>query len=101
MFLQRGLSLAALQHEAEAFWTAYPEKKISSEERARIWALQQKKLSLMRELFGAEPLAVNVPIVAWGNEIKYRKFGWKGAAAAASQSKVEADEEGRVRAAPR
>lgn len=100
-FLQRGLSLAALQHEAEAFWIAHPDKKISSEERARIWALQQKKGALMRELFGAEPLAVNVPMVAWGNEIKYRKFGWKGAATAAPQSKVEADEEGRVRTEPR
>jgi len=95
-FLERGLSLAALQHEAELFWATHPEKKISPEERVQLFALQQKKVDLMRGLFRDEPLAINVPAVAWGNEIKFRKFGWKGASGAALQPQVEADEEGRV-----
>jgi hypothetical protein len=95
-FLRRGLALAALQQESEAFFAAHPDKRLTPDERSRLFALQQQKWEALRKLYQEEPLAVNAPMVAWGSEIKYRKYGWKGAASAAPRSKVEADGEGRV-----
>ena len=95
-FLRRGLAFAPLQQASQAFFLAHPDKRLTAEEKARIMALQREKWDVMRGMFEEEPLAVNMPLVAWGSEIKFRKYGWKGAAGAAPRTKVEADGEGRV-----
>jgi hypothetical protein len=94
-FLRRGLTFAALQQQAYAFLDAHADKALSAEDKAQIMALQQAKWTFMRTSFREEPLAVNMPMVAWGGEGLFRKYGWKGAANA-TQVAVDADEEGRV-----
>jgi hypothetical protein len=95
-FLRRGLAFAPLQCASQAFFDAHPDKRLSPEEKARITELQKEKWDFMRRTFREEPLAVNMPMVAWGSEIRFRKYGWKGAASVLPKGGVEADEEGRV-----
>ena len=93
-FLRRGLAFAALQHQSHALLDALADKNVSPEDKARVKALQQEKWLLMRQSFREEPLAVNMPMVAWGSEGRFRKYGWKGAASV-PKTILDADEEGR------
>ena len=56
--------------------------------------MQQEKWLFMRRLFREEPLAVNVPQVAWGSEGAFGKLGWSGAKSV-SKEIADADEDGR------
>ncbi|MBL9155566.1 MAG: hypothetical protein JNK37_24020 [Verrucomicrobiales bacterium] len=49
----------------------------------------------MRQIFREQPLAVNTPMIAWGSEGIFRKFGWNGAKSLPTD-RWDADEEGRV-----
>ncbi|MFA7172418.1 MAG: DUF4838 domain-containing protein [Kiritimatiellia bacterium] len=93
-FLRRGLNFATLQHQTYAFAAEHPDKNLSDVDRARITALQQEKWLWMRHSFREEPLAVNMPGLAWGGEPKFRKYGWKGAVSM-PKPVVDADEHGR------
>jgi hypothetical protein len=50
---------------------------------------------MMRTFYREEPLAINMPMVAWGGEGRFRKYGWRRAAVPRA-ARVEADEDGRV-----
>jgi hypothetical protein len=94
-FLRYGLDFAALQQQAYAFLAAHADKALSAADKAQIMALQQAKWTFMHTFFQEEPLAINMPMVAWGGEGNFRKYGWKGAAGALPKAKTEADEEGK------
>lgn len=93
-FLRRGLEFAALQNRTHDFLARSAEQPLSTEDKAALMKLQEEKWLLMRRIFREEPLAVNVPMVAWGSEASFGKFGWKGAGSV-PKSVVDADEEGR------
>ena len=77
-FLRRGLQFAALQQRASELVDQAGEQRVSAELKAALHALQQEKWLLMRHIFHEDYLAVNVAMVAWGGEGRFRRFGWSG-----------------------
>ncbi len=93
-FLRRGPVFAAFQNKAHSFISEHPDKRISADEKKQILSIQEEKWHLMRRFSREEPLAVNMPLVAWGSESLFRKYGWKGALNM-PRKVVDADEDGR------
>jgi hypothetical protein len=93
-FLRRGLEFTALQNRTHGLVARNAVQPLTTAEKAELKGLQQEKWLFMRRIFREEPLAVNVPMVAWGSEGAFRAFGWSGAKSV-SKSAIDADEEGR------
>lgn len=93
-FLRRGLAFTALQHRAHQFVARHAVTPLTPAEKRELAAVQQEKWLFMRRLFREEPLAVNVPQVAWGSEGAFGKLGWSGAKSV-SKEIADADEDGR------
>lgn len=93
-FLRRGLEFAALQNRTHDLLQRSTQQPLTAEDTAALLKLQEEKWLLMRRIFREEPLAVNMPMVAWGSESAFRKLGWKGASGV-PKSILDADEEGR------
>lgn len=98
-FLRRGLEFTTLQHRAHQYLARHAVTPLTSLEKRELAAVQQEKWFFMRRLFREEPLAVNVPQVAWGSEGAFGKLGWSGAKSV-SKEIVDADEDGRPVEAP-
>lgn len=93
-FLRRGLDFAALQNRTHALLSRHARQPLSAADKSALLKLQEEKWLLMRRIFREEPMAVNVPMVAWGSEGGFARLGWKGAGSVA-RSVIDADEEGR------
>lgn len=93
-FLRRGLEFTALQNRTHDFVVRNAVQPLTAAEKGELKALQQEKWLFMRRIYREEPLAVNVPMVAWGSEGAFRALGWSGAKSA-PKSVIDADEEGR------
>ena len=93
-FLRRGLEFTAMQHLTHELAARHEAQSLTAGEKSELTRLQQEKWLLMRRMFREEPLAVNVAMVAWGSEGRFRKFGWRGAGSV-PKAVVDADEEGR------
>ncbi len=78
-FLRAGLEFAALQHQTHRWNARHQEKPLSKAEVAELKRILAVKWELMRRMTRENPLAVNIPAVAWGSEGVFRRFGWRGA----------------------
>lgn len=94
-FLRAGIEFAALQARTHGHEAAYRDRKADPAADAAFRADLEAKFQLMRRIFREQPLALNTPMIAWGSEGIFRKFGWNGARSLPAD-RWDADEDGRV-----
>jgi hypothetical protein len=73
------MAFTEVQARTHAFELTHRNQRPSLTEMERFRADMEAKFQLMRRLYRDEPLALNAPMIAWGSEGIFRKFGWLGA----------------------